>query len=432
MEKKKGVLSKYSDIVIAGLVVSIVAMIIVPLPTQLLDLLIVTNISISVLLVLTAIYIQSALRISVFPTLLLITTLFRLALNVSSSRLILIQANAGEVIKDFGQFVVRGNYVVGAVIFIILTLVQFIVISKGSERVAEVAARFTLDAMPGKQMSIDADLRSGAIDQDEGKKKRRDLERESQLFGAMDGAMKFVKGDAIAGMIITVINIVGGLIIGVLQRGMPAADAAKVYTILTIGDGLVSQIPALLISTSAGIIVTRVGGDDEDSNLGGDVIGQLTAYPKAIAIASVMLIVLGIVPGLPGVPFLIMGGLAGFGGYTLLKRQREEAAMLALPDGGMVPVDGAADAPQAVEAGPKEPLNPESEMFVPVVTPIVLEVSDALVPCVDSRQDGGRFLFELIPFMRDGLFVELGVRFPGVRARGNPHLPPGAYQIQIN
>ena len=430
--EKKGFLGKYSDVIIAGMVVSIVGMMIVPLPTQLLDLLIVTNISISVLLVLTAIYVTKALKISVFPTLLLITTLFRLALNVSSARLILVQANAGEVIHDFGQFVVKGNYVVGAVIFIILTLVQFIVISKGSERVAEVAARFTLDAMPGKQMSIDADLRSGAIEQEEGKAKRRDLERESQLFGAMDGAMKFVKGDAIAGMIITVINIVGGLIIGVLQRGMPIGEAAKIYTILTIGDGLVSQIPALLISTSAGIIVTRVTGETEDGNLGADVLGQLTAYPKALAIAGVMLLVLGVVPGLPTVPFLVMGGLAGLGGYTLIKRQREDADALALADGGNASMEGAENGAVPIEGGPKEALNPESEMFVPVVTPIVVEVSDALVPYVDSRQDGGRFLFELIPFMRDGLFVELGVRFPGVRARGNPHLPPGAYQIQIN
>jgi type III secretion protein V len=428
--EKKGFLSKYSDILVAGVVVAIVGMMIVPLPTPLLDILIVLNISISVLLVLTAIYIPTALKISVFPSMLLITTLYRLALEVSSTRLILIQANAGEVIRDFGQFVVRGNYVVGAVIFIILTLVQFIVIAKGSERVAEVAARFTLDAMPGKQMSIDADLRSGAIEQDEGKRKRRDLERESQLFGAMDGAMKFVKGDAIAGMIITVINIVGGLIIGVLQRGMPAADAAKVYTILTIGDGLVTQIPALLISTSAGIIVTRVGGEVEGEHLGGDLFSQMTAYPKALAIAGVMLFILGVVPGMPTIPFLVMAAAAGASGYTMLKRQQA-------PEGGEAAegdpdVEGAEKAPEPIEPGPKGPINPESEMFVPVVTPIVLEVSDALVPYVDSRQDNGRFLFELIPFMRDGLFVEMGVRFPGVRARGNNHLPPGAYQIQIN
>jgi type III secretion protein V len=422
-----GRISKYSDIILAAAVVGIVGMLIVPLPTQLLDVLLTANVSISVVLLLVAIYTSSALKISVFPTLLLLTTLFRLALNVSSTRLILLQADAGEVIRAFGNFVVRGNYVVGGVIFVILTLIQFIVIAKGSERVAEVAARFTLDAMPGKQMSIDADLRSGAIDMEEGKRKRRDLERESQLFGAMDGAMKFVKGDAIASMIITVINVVGGLIIGVAQRGMEVGEAAQIYSILTIGDGLVSQIPALLISTSAGIIVTRVQGEDEAAHLGTDVTGQLTQQPKAMVIAAAMLGLLGIIPGLPTVPFLLMGAVAGGAGWALSKRgpQGEDGDEL----GDLPPEDGV---PQAIEPGPKEPINPESELFVPVVTPIVLEVSDALVPYVDSRQDGGRFLFELIPFMRDGLFVELGVRYPGVRARANPSLPPGAYQIQIN
>ncbi|HEY3452444.1 MAG TPA: type III secretion system export apparatus subunit SctV [Myxococcales bacterium] len=421
-------ISKYSDIVLAAIIVGIVGMLIVPLPTFLLDILITTNISISVILLLVAIYIPNALRISVYPTLLLITTLFRLALSVSSTRLILLQANAGEVIAAFGQFVVRGNYIVGAVLFIILTLVQFIVIAKGSERVAEVAARFTLDAMPGKQMSIDADMRSGAIDMDEGKKKRRDLERESSLYGAMDGAMKFVKGDVIASMIITVINIVGGLLIGVTQRGMEVAEAARIYTILTIGDGLVNIIPALLISTSAGIIVTRVEGETAGDNLGKDVLSQMTQEPRAIAIAAVMLILLALVPGLPTVPFMILGGVAGGTGYLLLKKQRDDASPAAEEE---APVEEGGT-PQAVEPGPKEQINPDSELFVPVVTPIVLEVSDALVPAVDSRQDGGRFLFELIPFMRDGLFVELGVRYPGVRARANPGLPPGGYQIQIN
>ncbi|MGC4121960.1 MAG: type III secretion system export apparatus subunit SctV [Myxococcales bacterium] len=421
-------ISKYSDIVLAAIIVGIVGMLIVPLPTFLLDILITTNISIAVVLLLVAIYIPNALKISIYPTLLLITTLYRLALSVSSTRLILLQADAGEVIAAFGQFVVRGNYIVGAVLFIILTLVQFIVIAKGSERVAEVAARFTLDAMPGKQMSIDADMRSGAIDMEEGKRKRRDLERESSLYGAMDGAMKFVKGDVIASMIITVINIVGGLLIGVTQRGMEVADAARIYTILTIGDGLVNIIPALLISTSAGIIVTRVEGEEEGANLGKDVLGQMTQEPRAIAIAAVMLILLGLVPGLPTVPFLILGSVAGGSGYLLLKRQREGD----LPPPEEEAPAGEEGTPQPVEPGPKEPINPDSELFVPVVTPIVLEVSDALVPAVDSRQDGGRFLFELIPFMRDGLFVELGVRYPGVRARANPSLPPGGYQIQIN
>ncbi len=421
-------LSKYSDIVLAVVVVAIVGMMIVPLPTLLLDVLLTLNISISVVLLLVSLYVPAALHLSVFPTLLLITTMFRLALTISTTRLILLTGDPGEVVVAFGNFVVQGNFVVGAILFIILVIVNFIVISKGSERVAEVAARFTLDAMPGKQMSIDADLRAGSIDQDQGKKKRRDLERESQLFGAMDGAMKFVKGDAIASIIITVVNIVGGLIIGVTQKGMTAGDAAQKYTLLTIGDGLVGMIPAILVSTCAGIIVTRVGGEEEGNHLGMDMGSQLTAYPKAIAIASGMLIVLGLVPGLPKIPFFLLGIGAGAGAWTMLKRQKqvveaEEAGPAMETDLGT---------PMASEPAPKEALNPDSELFIPVVTPIVLEVSDALVPYVDSRQDNGKFLFELIPFMRDGLFVELGVRFPGVRARGNGSLPPGAYQIQIN
>jgi type III secretion protein V len=424
-------LSKYSDIVLALVVVAIVGMMIVPLPTLLLDVLLTFNISISVVLLLISLYVPAALRLSVFPTLLLITTMFRLALTISTTRLILLTGDPGEVVVAFGRFVVQGNFVVGAIIFVILTVVNFIVISKGSERVAEVAARFTLDAMPGKQMSIDADMRAGSIDMEEGKRKRRDLERESQLFGAMDGAMKFVKGDAIASIIITVINIVGGLIIGVMQKGMEVGAAAQKYALLTIGDGLVGMIPAILISTCAGIIVTRVGGDEEGNHLGKDVGSQLTAYPKAIAIASGMLVVLAAIPGLPTVPFLAMGGAAGFGAWTMLKKQKE-AAVAEESGGGMAPTESENGTPTSTEPPPKEPINPDSELFVPVVTPIVLEVSDALVPFVDSRQDNGKFLFELIPFMRDGLFVELGTRFPGVRARGNSGLPPGAYQIQIN
>jgi type III secretion protein V len=333
------------------------------------------------------------------------------------------------VVVAFGRFVVQGNMVVGLVMFVILTVVNFIVISKGSERVAEVAARFTLDAMPGKQMSIDADMRAGSMDQEQGKRKRRDLERESQLFGAMDGAMKFVKGDAIASIIITVINIVGGLIIGVMQKGMEVGAAAEKYTLLTIGDGLVSMIPAILISTCAGIIVTRVGGEEEGAHLGKDVGAQLTAYPKAIAIAAGMLGVLAMIPGLPTIPFLALGAAAGFGSWKMLKKQEQGAQ--AEESGGMAQ-ESENGTPASAEPPPKEPVNPDSELFVPVVTPIVLEVSDALVPYVDSRQDNGKFLYELIPFMRDGLFVELGVRFPGVRARGNASLPAGAYTFQIN
>jgi type III secretion protein V len=423
-------LSKYSDIVLAFVVIAIVGMMIVPLPTFLLDVLLTINISLSVMILLISLYLPRALQLSSFPTLLLITTMYRLALTVSTTRLILSTGDAGEVVMAFGNFVARGNFVVGGIIFVILVIVNFIVIAKGAERVAEVAARFTLDAMPGKQMSIDADMRAGSIDMEEGKKKRRDLERESQLFGSMDGAMKFVKGDAIAGIIITVVNLVGGLAIGVLQKGMVAGEAAKKYSLLTIGDGLVGMIPAILISTAAGIIVTRVGGEEEGAHLGKDIGTQLTAFPRAILISGGMLVGMGLIPGLPKVPFLLLGSAAAFGAYSMMRKEKRIAS-------GEINADGeeASDeekGPAAAEPPPKEPINPDSELFIPVVTPIVLEVSDALVPFVDSRQDSGKFLFELVPFMRDGLFVELGVRFPGVRARGNPGLPPGSYQIQIN
>src|SRR4051794_8006077 len=272
-------------------------MMIVPLPTPLLDLLISVNIAAAVTLLLVAIYVSDALKIATFPTLLLLTTLFRLALEVSATRLILLRADAGEVIRAFGNFVVAGNLVVGAVVFLILTLIQFIVISKGSERVAEVGARFTLDAMPGKQMSIDAELRAGHIDHTEARRRRAMLARESQFFGAMDGAMKFVKGDAIAGIVVLLTNIVGGLVIGVVQKGMDLGAAARTYTVLTIGEGLVSQIPALVISTAAGIIVTRVTSEDEGGQLGRDVGAQILAHPKALAIAAALMALLAAVPG---------------------------------------------------------------------------------------------------------------------------------------
>src|SRR6476659_6854435 len=264
-------LTRYSDLALAALVIAIVGMMIVPLPTPLLDLLISVNIATGVVLLLVAIYVSDAVQIAPFPTLLLLTTLFRLALEVSATRLILLRADAGEVIRAFGNFVVAGNLVVGAVVFLILTMIQFIVISKGSERVAEVAARFTLDAMPGKQMSIDAELRAGHIDHAEARRRRAALSRESQLFGAMDGAMKFVKGDAVAGIVILAVNIVGGLVIGVVQRGMDVAAAARTYTLLTIGEGLVAQIPALVIALAAGVIVTRVASEDDGRGGGGQL-----------------------------------------------------------------------------------------------------------------------------------------------------------------
>ena len=317
----RAMLVRHADLFLAGVVVAIVAMMVVPLPTPLLDLLLSVNIAAAVTLLLVSLYVGDALKIATFPTLLLLTTLFRLALEISATRLILLRADAGEVIHAFGNFVVAGNLVVGAVIFVILTVVQFIVISKGAERVAEVAARFTLDAMPGKQMSIDAELRAGHIDAREARARRAALARESQLFGAMDGAMKFVKGDAIAGIIVLAVNVVGGLVIGVLQRGMDVGAAARVYTVLTIGEGLVAQIPALLVSTAAGIIVTRVASEDDGagSHLGRDIGKQLLAQPKALAIAAGMLGLLAVVPGLPAAPFLALAAAMGAIAWRLLR-----------------------------------------------------------------------------------------------------------------
>src|SRR3954471_8058656 len=298
-----------ADAVLAGVVIAVVGLMVVPLPTWLLDLLIASNLAASVVILLVAMYVSEALKIASFPTLLLITTLIRLALNVSSTRLILLQANAGEVIRAFGSFVVRGNYVVGAVVFLILTIIQFIVIAKGSERVAEVGARFVLDAMPGKQMAIDAELRAGTIDGNEARRRRRQLSRESQFYGSMDGAMKFVKGDVIASLIITVVNILGGLAIGVGQKGLPAVDALKRYGLLTIGDGLVSQIPALVLSTAAGVLVTRVASEEPDTPLGEELAGQLLGQPKALKVAAAFVLLLAIVPGLPAPPFLLIAGV---------------------------------------------------------------------------------------------------------------------------
>ncbi len=425
------VLKRYADIGLAVLVMLVVSMMIIPLPTPLLDVLLVLNISISVIMLLISMYIPQALRLASFPTIILITTMFRLSLNVSSTRLILLHAHAGEVIESFGKFVVQGNFVVGAVIFLVLMLINFLVISKGSERVAEVAARFTLDAMPGKQMSIDADLRAGAFDLDEARRRRADLGRESQLFGSMDGAMKFVKGDSIAGLIITAINIVAGIIIGVTQKDMTAGEAVETYSILTIGEGLVAIIPALLMSICAGLIVTRVASEEEDANLGMDLASQVLAQPKAFLIAAGFIFLIGLVPGLPGIPFTICAACVGGLAYGLKKSQDVKL-------GGGAP---AAIVEQREEQAKEEKKaavqkakaqEGQSAQMMPVVTPIALEVAADLVPLVDDTT-GSNFLNELIPMMRDGLFYELGVRYPGLRVRGNEgDLPPGSYIIMIN
>ncbi len=397
-------LTRYSDLGLAALVIGIIGMMIIPLPTFLLDMLLTLNISISVMLLMVSLYIPNALKISAFPSILLITTLFRLALNVSSTRLILLQADAGDVIASFGNFVVQGNYVVGAVIFLILTLVQFLVVAKGAERVSEVGARFTLDAMPGKQMSIDADLRAGAFDLDEARRRRALVQMESKLYGAMDGAMKFVKGDAIAGIIMTAINIIAGIIIGVAQKGMPAADAAQTYTLLTIGDGLVSQIPALLIATTAGIIVTRVSSEGDDApHLGADVFGQLLAHPKALMITSVLLFALGLIPGLPMIPFFLIGGIVAVIAYGLFKSQSQ---------GDLSAEDEAAV--DEVQEQAKEGAR-QARAMIPAVTPLTLDIGVGLSRELEGER--GEWLQEMIPTMREGIFHELGIKVPGLRVR---------------
>ncbi len=413
------VITKYSDIVLAAFVIAVIGMIIIPLPLWLLDILLTIQITAGIVILLVALYINEALRIASFPTLLLISTLYRLALNISTTRVILAHGDAGEVIRAFGNFVVQGNYIVGGILFLIITLVNFIVVAKGAERVSEVAARFTLDAMPGKQMSIDADLRAGIIDMQAAIERRQHLQRESQLYGSMDGAMKFVKGDAIAGMIIILVNIIGGFIIGVATRGMPFAEAIKVYSLLTIGDGLVQQIPALIISVAAGVVVTRVASETEGSNLGREIVTQLSAYPKALIIAAVILGLMAIVPGLPKVPFIVMSLVVG-GIAVMLIRSKQKV------------VKEIMDTPRQEVV--KQAVRKHGDVLPFIMpSPISLEVGSALIPFVDDSQDGGRFINELIPLLRHGLYYELGVNFPGIQVRGQTvDMEPEAYVININ
>jgi type III secretion protein V len=405
-----------ADIALAALVVMVVAMMIVPLPTWLLDILIATNLSASVALLLVVLYSPDALAIATFPTILLLTTLFRLALNVSSTRLILLQANAGRVIAAFGHFVVRGNYVVGAVVFLILTIIQFIVIAKGSERVAEVGARFVLDAMPGKQMAIDAELRSGSIDGAEAKRRRRALSRESQFYGAMDGAMKFVKGDVIASLIICVINILGGLAIGMAQHDMSAVDALKKYGLLTIGDGLVSQIPALVLSTAAGVLVTRTASEEPDTPLGEEISRQIFAMPKALRAASAFVFLLAIVPGFPAIPFVAIGVL-------LLVVARSRSRSLAT-----------IEERDEVDSAPKQTARAGAR-FVPVVVPWSFDVGRELEAALDANANGSgqaMGLRAIATSLRDELFSELGVPFPAARFRVNDAIPPRHVVLSIH
>jgi type III secretion protein V len=398
-----------ADAALAALVMSVVGLMIVPLPTWLLDLLIASNLAVSIAILLVSMYVDTALKIAAFPTLLLITTLIRLALNVSSTRLILLQADAGEVIRAFGQFVVRGNYVVGAVIFLILTIIQFVVIAKGSERVAEVGARFTLDAMPGKQMAIDAELRAGSIDGAEARHRRRQLSRESQFYGAMDGAMKFVKGDVIASFIITVINILGGIAIGVGMKGMDLEPAVKRYGLLTIGDGLVTQIPALVIATAAGIIVTRVASEEGETALGEELATQIFGQPRALRIASIFVLLLAVVPGLPALPFLAIGVLLFLASRTRARQIRVESARA------------------ESEPVPQKPGDSRGPRFVPVVVPWSLHVSADLGLLIEDDVRGEQVrrigLRSAGAAIRELMFRALGVPLPAPRVATDEDLP---------
>ena len=410
MDEINDFIRKYYDVMVAMIIVMIIGIMVIPVPAWLMDILLSVNITVAVSILLISIYTSSALKIATFPSLLLITTLLRLSLNISSTRLILLNAYAGEVIKAFGQFVVGGNYVVGAVVFLIITVVQFIVIAKGAERVAEVAARFTLDAMPGKQMSIDADMRAGLIDIEDAKKRRRNLERESQFYGAMDGAMKFVKGDAIAGIIIILVNIVGGLLIGVVMKGMAIGDALRTFTLLTIGDGLVSQIPALIISTSAGIVITRVASEDENMHLGKEIGIQLFAQPRALAVTSMLLFGFALVPGLPALPFLFLALLSGVVSAVLIKMRHKSSKK-----------------PLTPKPYPANALNQ-----IPMVAPVILELSHAVTQSLLAEKKDEKVIEEMAARVRTELFNELGMVFPGITTiTGSSTLAENSFRIYI-
>ena len=395
-------------------VVTVLVVMIIPLPTMILDFLLALNITLSITILLIAMYTLKPLDFSIFPSLLLVMTLFRLSLNVASTRLILLHGNegvlaAGKVIKSFGSFVVGGNYVVGMIVFIILVIINFVVITKGATRIAEVAARFTLDAMPGKQMGIDADLNAGLIDENEAKSRRSLIAREAEFHGAMDGAAKFVRGDAIAGIIIALINIIGGLIIGVLQQKMSVIDAAQNYTLLTIGDGLVSQIPALTISTAAGIVVSRAASSD---TMGSEFSKQFLSYPKAIYLAALTIFFFGLIPGMPHISFIILSILIG-GSVYILSRKKEALRIKESEDRKKEKVD----------------VGPEHVEHLLLVDPLELEVGYGLIPLVD-REQGGEFL-DRVRSIRRQFALEMGLVIPPIHIRDNLQLKSSEYQIML-
>jgi flagellar biosynthesis protein FlhA len=401
--------AQFSDLMLAVGVVGILVLMVVPVPTFLLDLLLALDITMAVVILMVAMYTEEPLHFSVFPGLLLVVTLFRLSLNVAATRLILGEAYAGSIIQAFGSFVVAGNYVVGLVIFLILNVINFVVITKGSGRIAEVAARFTLDAMPGKQMAIDADLNNGLIDEEEARQRREKISREADFYGAMDGASKFVRGDAVAGLLITFINIIGGLIIGILQHKMRPEEALSTYTIMTVGDGLVAQIPALIISTAAGLIVTRAASK---ANLGQEITRQMMQQPRALFLAAGVLGFFALVPGLPTLPFLALAGISTFMG-TQVKATQKAAQK---------EVTGK----EARNAKKKEPERLEDYLNV---DPLELEIGYGLIPLVDNESGGD--LLNRITLIRKQQAINLGIIIPPIRIRDNIQLKPQQYRIKI-
>jgi flagellar biosynthesis protein FlhA len=412
-----GTLLRRGDIALAVGVLTILTILIVPLPPFLLDLFLAASIILSVLILMVALFIAAPLEFTIFPTILLIATMLRLALNLASTRLILANGHtgtgaAGHVIEAFGQFVMAGNFVIGIIVFAILVIVNFIVITKGSGRIAEVAARFTLDAMPGKQMAIDADLNAGLIDQEGAKARRKALEDEASFFGAMDGASKFVRGDAIAGLLITFINVIGGIIIGVAQQNMSFGDAARVYTILTVGDGLVSQVPALIVSTAAGLLVSKSGISGQASKAIGK---QLASYPKAIGMSAAVMLVMGLLPGMPIVPFWAMAAGAGWLAYTLHRQQDRDIAGQALQEAQSAVKDSQVEEPISASLRLDE---------------LKIEIGYALLPMVNGENGQDR-LTEQIKALRKQLAGEMGFVMPAVRILDNVQLESNTYIIRI-
>lgn len=412
-----------ADVALAMFVGMILVTLLLPLPTLILDLLLVLNISIALFVLLLMFYLGRPLEFSSFPALLLILTLYRLSLNVASTKLILLNANAGNVIQAFGEFVVGNNYVVGAVVFVILVIIQFLVVTKGSGRVAEVAARFTLDAMPGKQMSIDADLNAGIIDEGEAKRRRAELANEAEFYGAMDGASKFVKGDAIAGVAITIINILGGLAIGVFQHGMTAGSALQTYTVLTIGDGLVTQIPALIISISAGILVTRVADSDR---LGRHISQQVLRRPEPLFLCGISLIILAVLPGLPLLPFGMLGAGALTAAFIIVKAPPPAEA-----GAGTAASGEAAGELAGGEANPQLPAANDAQAVerMPKVNPMCVEIGFGLITLVDQRSDDN--LVERIGMIRQQIQDELGFCIPPISVQDNLELGNNEYRVLV-